>query len=157
MAPGRSLYGDGVAGTLDEVLKLPGNLYAQMVGHCLGGLPDEACGLLGGDATSGEVARCYPTRNVAASAKLYTVDPVEHLRADRDAESRDIEIMGVFHSHTHTDAYPSPTDVAQAPDPGWHYVIVSLRDTHPTVRSFRILGDVVEEEPVLVEPVAAGG
>ncbi len=79
----------------------------------------------------GTWSRCYPTRNLAASAKLYTVDPSEHLRADRDAEARGIEIMGVFHSHTHTDAYPSPTDVAQAPDPGWHYVLVSLRDTHP--------------------------
>ena len=64
--------------------------------------------------------------------------PREHLRADRDAEARGIEIIGVFHSHTHTDAYPSPTDVAQAPDPGWHYVLVSLRDTHPTLRSYRI-------------------
>jgi [CysO sulfur-carrier protein]-S-L-cysteine hydrolase len=136
-----------------SMLTLPANVYAEMVGHCLGGLPDEACGLLGGDATSGAVAHCYPTRNLAASAKLYTVDPVEHLRADRDAESRGLEIMGVFHSHTHTDAYPSPTDISQAPDPGWHYVIVSLRDTHPTLRSYRILGDVVEEERVVVEAV----
>ena len=50
--------------------------------------------------------------------------------------------MGVFHSHTHTDAYPSPTDVAQALDPGWHYVLVSLRDTHPVVRSYRIVDGV---------------
>ncbi len=114
------------------MLRLPANVYAEIVGHCLGGLPDEACGLLGGDPGTGDVARCYPTRNLAASAKLYTVDPGDHLRADRDAESRGIEIIGVFHSHTHTDAYPSPTDIAQAPDPGWHYVLVSLRDTHPT-------------------------
>ncbi len=114
------------------MLRLPANVYAEIVGHCLGGLPDEACGLIGGDPATGDVVRCYPTRNLAASAKLYTVDPREHLRADRDAESRGFEIIGVFHSHTHTDAYPSPTDIAQAPDPGWHYVLVSLRDTHPT-------------------------
>ena len=58
---------------------------------------------------------------------MYTIDPKDHLRADRDAEGRGLEINGVMHSHTHTDAYPSPTDVAQAPDPAWHYVIVSLR------------------------------
>ena len=121
------------------MLTLPADVYTQMVGHCLGGLPDEACGLLGGDPQSGVVGRCYPTRNLAASAKLYTVDPREHLQADRDAESNGMEIIGVFHSHTHTDAYPSPTDVAQAPDPGWHYVLVSLRDSHPVVRSFRIV------------------
>jgi proteasome lid subunit RPN8/RPN11 len=88
-----------------------------MVAHCLTGLPDEACGLLGGDLENGEAVTCYPTRNLAASAKLYTVDPAEHLRADRDAEAAGHSIIGVFHSHTHTEAYPSPTDVAQAPDP----------------------------------------
>jgi proteasome lid subunit RPN8/RPN11 len=134
------------------MLRLPAPVYAEIVAHCLRGLPDEACGLLGGDPATGNVARCYPTRNAAASAKLYTVDPKDHLRADRDAEDRGTEIIGVYHSHTHTDAYPSPTDVAQAPDPGWHYVLVSLRDTHPALRSYRIRGEAVEEEPVVVEP-----
>ena len=118
----------------------------------LDGLPDEACGLLAGDVTGGQVGACYPTRNVAASAKLYTVDPRQHLQADRDAEQHGMEIMGVFHSHTHTDAYPSPTDVAQAPDPDWHYVLVSLRDSRPVLRSFRIVRSRISEEPVLVQP-----
>src|SRR5580693_9300724 len=121
------------------MLRLPTEIYAQMVGHCLTGLPEEACGLLAGDANSGAVSTCYPTRNLAASAKLYTVDPKEHLQADRDAERNGAEIIGVYHSHTHTDAYPSPTDVAQAPDPAWHYVLVSLRDTQPMLRSYRIV------------------
>jgi proteasome lid subunit RPN8/RPN11 len=101
---------------------------------------------------TGEVATCYPTRNAAASAKVYTVDPRDHLRADRDAEAAGNAIIGVFHSHTHTDAYPSPTDVAQAPDATWHYVLVSLRDTHPVVRSYRIEGASVAEEPLVVVP-----
>jgi proteasome lid subunit RPN8/RPN11 len=123
-----------------------------MVGHCLDGLPLEACGLLGGDPATAKATVCYPARNTAASARVYTVDPLDHLRADRDAEARGLELIGVFHSHTHTDAYPSPTDIAQAPDPGWHYVLVSLRDTHPTLRSYRIRGEVVDEESVVVEP-----
>jgi [CysO sulfur-carrier protein]-S-L-cysteine hydrolase len=134
------------------MLFLPEALYNQMVAHCLVGLPDEACGLLGGDPDSGRVVTCYPTRNLAASAKLYTVDPKDHLRADRDAEANGFSIIGVFHSHTHTDAYPSPTDVAQAPDPGWHYVLVSLRDIRPVVRSYRIVEGKIEEEPISVRP-----
>jgi proteasome lid subunit RPN8/RPN11 len=58
----------------------------------------------------------------------------------------------VFHSHTHTDAYPSPTDIQQAPDPSWHYVLVSLRQTHPVVRSYRIVDGEVTEESVVVSP-----
>jgi [CysO sulfur-carrier protein]-S-L-cysteine hydrolase len=122
-----------------------------MVGHCYDGLPLEACGLLGGDRLAGRATLCYPTRNEAASARVYTVDPRDYLRADRDAEGRGLELIGVFHSHTHTDAYPSPTDVAQAPDPGWHYVLVSLRDIAPVVRSYRIVNGKIDEEPVVLE------
>ncbi len=53
-----------------------------------------------------------------------------------------------MHSHTHTDAYPSPTDVAQAPDPNWHYVIVSLRQEAPVLRSYAIRDGAIAEEPV---------
>jgi proteasome lid subunit RPN8/RPN11 len=134
------------------MLILPRPVHDQMVAHCLTGLPEEACGLLGGDPDTGEAVVCYPTRNLAASAKLYTVDPKEHLRADRDAEAAGLSIIGVFHSHTHTEAYPSPTDVAQAPDPTWHYVLVSLRDVEPVVRSYRIVEATIAEEPVRLRP-----
>jgi proteasome lid subunit RPN8/RPN11 len=133
------------------MLRLALPAYLQMVGHCYDGLPDEACGLLGGDPVSGWARICYPARNVAESARVYTVDPKDHLRADRDAESRGMELIGVFHSHTHTWAYPSPTDVARAPDPTWHYVLVSLRDEAPVVRSYRIVDGKISEEPVVVD------
>ncbi|MCU1492442.1 MAG: Mov34/MPN/PAD family protein [Acidimicrobiaceae bacterium] len=132
----------------DSQLVLPAALQAEVVAHCLAAFPEEGCGLLGGDPTTGVVRRCYPTRNVAASSCLYTVDPREYLRADRDAEQRGLSIIGVFHSHTHTDPYPSPTDVAQAPDPSWHYVLVSLRDELASLRSYRIVEGVITEEPV---------
>ena len=133
------------------MLRLGPDVYLSMVGHCFDGLPEEACGLLGGRPATGKASVCYPTKNAAASSKLYTVDPLDHLKADRDAESRGLEIIGVFHSHTHTDAYPSPTDVAQAPDPTWHYVLVSLRDEAPVVRSYTIVDGNIAEEPVVLE------
>ena len=131
------------------MLQLAPDVYLQMVAHCFDGLPLEACGLLAGPPDRATV--CYRTTNAAASARVYTVEPREFLRADRDAEGRGLEIVAVFHSHTHTDAYPSPTDVAQAPDPGWHYVLVSLRDVVPVVRSYRIVDGNIEEEPVVLE------
>ncbi len=142
------------------MLRLGPDVLEKMIAHVLDGLPLEACGLLataagaGAASASGDplVVAVYPCRNVAESAKLYEVHPLDHLRADRDAEERGWEIAGVYHSHTHTDAYPSPTDVAQAPDPGWHYVIVSLREAEPMVRSYRIVDGAVTEEPVVAEP-----
>ncbi len=134
------------------MLRLANDTWLEMVGHALDGLPLEACGLIAGDPVTGVVEVFYPCRNTAASSKLYTVEPRDHLRADRDAEDRGLEILGVVHSHTHTDAYPSPTDVAQAPDPNWHYVIVSLRDSAPSLRSYRIVDGSIEEEVVRLEP-----
>jgi proteasome lid subunit RPN8/RPN11 len=125
---------------------------ALIVAHCLRAYPLEGCGLLAGRAGSPVVQRCYLTRNAAESARLYTVHPLDHLRADVDAEAAGLVITGVFHSHTHTDPYPSPTDVAQAPDPDWHYVLVSLRHEVHSLRSYRIVGGEVQEEPVAVEP-----
>ena len=137
------------------MLRLPRALYLQMVARCITGLPEEACGVLAGDPVSGTVDRLYPTRNEAASARVYTVDSRDLLQADRDAERNGTQLIGVFHSHTHTDAYPSPTDVDQAPDLSWHYVVVSLRDSHPVVRSYRIGGGLAEEESVVVLGQAA--
>lgn len=132
------------------MLSLTDGVYAEMVAHCYDGLPLEACGLLAGPAGSDEALVCYPAGNVAGSSRVYTLDPLDHLRADRDAEVRGYQIIGVFHSHTHTEPYPSPTDVAQAPDPGWHYVIVSFRHEVPMTRSYRIVDGKITEEPVVV-------
>jgi proteasome lid subunit RPN8/RPN11 len=130
------------------VLTLTRKVWLEMIGHAYDTLPEEACGLLGGDPASSEVSVFYPCRNAAASSRVYTVDPKDHLMADRDVETRGLELIGVMHSHTHTEAYPSPTDLEQAPDPAWHYVIVSLKREEPVLRSYRIVGGMISEEPV---------
>jgi proteasome lid subunit RPN8/RPN11 len=133
------------------MLRLPYPLYLDMVGHAFDELPNEACGLLGGDPATGRVEVFYRCGNAARSSRIYEVEPRDHLHADRDAESRGLEIIGVMHSHTHTEAYPSPTDLAQAVDPSWHYVIVSLRDEAPVLRSYRLGDGRIEEEVVATE------
>ena len=137
------------------MLLLPAEVFELMVAHCLDGYPLEACGLLAGlvgaDQAPSRVTKGYPATNAAGSSRVYTVDPRDMLRSDRDAEAHGSELIGVWHSHTHTEAYPSPTDVAQAPDPAWHYVLISLRDVEPVLRSYRIIDGTVTEEPVAVQ------
>ena len=137
-------------------LRLTHAQYDLVLAHCFDGFPDEACGLLAGPlvpgavAGTGEVTAAYPCLNADKSARTYTVDSRDYLRAVRDAESRGDEIIGVWHSHTHTDAYPSPTDVRQAVDPGWWYVIVSLKHGEPVLRAYQIRGETITEVPVEV-------
>jgi len=141
------------------VLVLAKPLWERVVAHCLDWYPMEGCGLLAGEAPpSGvgapglgyvEVREVYPATNSARSGRLYTVEPRDLLNADRAAEEAGLALVGVWHSHTHSPPYPSPTDVGQAPDPEWHYVLVSLSDSEPAVRSYRIREGQVTEEPVV--------
>ncbi len=132
------------------MLRLGHDAHLAMIAHAYDGLPDEACGLLVGSLADDSAPTFEPCRNAAASSRIYTIDPRDHLRIDRAAEAAGMEIVGVMHSHTHTEGYPSPTDVEQAPVPEWHYVIVSLRDEQPMLRSFRIVDGEITEEPVVV-------
>ena len=116
----------------EPVLLLSEDQYRRVVAHCYDGLPDEACGLLGGTLDergepTGVVTAVYPCTNADASARTYTVDSRDLLHAMRDAEGRGEDLVGVWHSHTHSDAYPSDTDVRQAFEPHWMYVLVSLK------------------------------
>jgi proteasome lid subunit RPN8/RPN11 len=118
-----------------------------MIATCVRALPDEGCGLLLG-TPDGVVGAVMASDNVAHSAKVYEIDSRVMLRASRESDANGTVILGVFHSHTHSEAYPSPTDVAQAPDPAWHYVVVSLRDVPSAIRSYRIVEGAVSEEEV---------
>ncbi len=130
------------------MLAFPNGAFAEMIGHTYDGYPLEACGLLVG--TGDQVNRFVACTNEAASARIYAIPGKELLQAERAAEADGMEVIGVFHSHTHSEPYPSPTDVEQAPDPGWHYVIVSLKREAPETRSYRIVDATIAEERVAV-------
>ncbi|HEV7958482.1 MAG TPA: M67 family metallopeptidase [Acidimicrobiales bacterium] len=119
-----------------------------IVATCIRALPNEGCGLLLG-TTEGTVHDVVASVNVADSARIYEIDPQVLLRATRRADGEGLEVIGVFHSHTHSEAYPSPTDVRQAPDPTWHYVLVSLLSVPADLRSFRVVDGSVDEEQLV--------
>jgi len=138
------------------MLRLGHQAHLALVGHAYDGLPNEACGLLIGPfgahaEPTGRISEARPCRNADASAVTYTVDPRDMLAAMRAAKTRGEEIVGVWHSHTHTDPYPSPTDVRQAVDPAWLYVLVSLRDLAPMLRAYRIRDGKIAEVAVVLE------
>lgn len=133
------------------MLTLTSDQRDAIVATCIRALPNEGCGLLLG-ALDGTVAEVVPSSNVAESAKVYEIDSRVLLDAYRRTEADGSAVIGVFHSHTRSDAYPSATDVAQAPDPTWHYVLVSLRDVPSELRSFHVIEGVIDEEEVAVSP-----
>lgn len=130
---------------------VPAPILEAMLVHADNCHPEESCGLLASDE-AGRLRMAYPLTNELRSPTNYTIVPNEHFRAIRHAESNGWQITGVFHSHPHSRAYPSPTDVQLAPDPAWLYVVVGMepRDV-PIVRGFRIVDGQIQEETLQFE------
>lgn len=124
--------------------------FGEMIAQAYDCYPEEACGLLVGNAAGNSVVRFVACENITHSGKVYSVAPKDLLRAERNAEDDGMEVIGVMHSHTHTEPYPSPTDVNQAPDPTWHYVIVSLKRESPEARSYLLVDGTISEEAIAV-------
>lgn len=125
-----------------------------MLAHALHGLPDEACGLLAGraGASGASAERFYAMTNADHSPLTYRLDPREQLQVFTEIEDKGWDLVAIFHSHTHTEAYPSETDRRQAFYPEAHYLLVSLEDRNtPRFRAFTIKDGVVEEVEVRFE------
>ena len=131
------------------VLELSRDQAKALITHAQEEAPNECCGLLAG--RNGRVERVYPGTNVDHSPYTYLMDPKEQLAAFKDMEAAELDLVGLYHSHTHTAAYPSRTDVAKAFYPDAMYVIVSLakRDA-PDIRAFRVADGQINEESVIV-------
>lgn len=117
----------------------------EMMAHAQAEAPNECCGMLAG--AGGKAARLYRTDNAERSPMRYSVDPRELLRIHREMEAQGWDLLGIYHSHTHSPAYPSATDVELAFWPDALYFIVSLQDpARPILRAFHIMEGRIKEE-----------
>ena len=137
-------------------LRMSRALADEMVAHLMEERPNEGCGLVAG--RDGTVSKVIRMTNAAGSPVRYALDPKEQFAAYRLIEDESLELAGVFHSHTHTEAFPSPTDVRLASE-DVPYIIVSLEPEPATIRAFRIVKDSWDADEGAIEevPVVIGG
>ena len=136
----------------------PAQIREQIVASARAEYPNEMCGLIVGDlsaAEGGKALRFEPARNKAASPYRYEIEPEDLLRLTIATDDADEVFWGIVHSHTHTPAVPSPTDVGLALYPDALYVLVSLSDLEvdpgtgaPSLRAWRIVDGEVHEVDV---------
>ena len=126
-----------VAGSdLPRAMKISRALVDEMVAHAREDLPNECCGMIGG--RDGEATSVVRVENSAASPLRYEMDPQGQYDALKAIEDAGEELIGIYHSHTRSAAYPSQTDVNQAVAwPEQVYVIVSLENGDaPDVKAY---------------------
>lgn len=128
------------------MIELDGVFFKEIVEHGLREFPNEACGLLAGK--DGRPVKIFAMRNADASPASYRLDPKEQLKVFDEIDEEGLDLLGIYHSHTHSEAYPSETDRRQAFYPDAYYLLLSLQEReNPVLRAFRILdGEVTEEE-----------
>ncbi len=122
----------------------------EMVAHCEEARPNEGCGILA--AADGRVVKVFGMTNASASPVRYQLDPREQFDLYRTLDQQGWELGAIFHSHTHSEAYPSATDVRFASE-DVPYVIVSFATEPPTIRAFRIAKENWTDEHGDVEEV----
>jgi len=114
--------------------------------HAIREFPDEACGILSG--SQGRVEKVYEMANVEKSPERFFMDAREQLKVMKEIRNRGEEMIGIYHSHVASEAYPSSHDLGLAFYPEVSYVIISVRNkNNPSIRSFKIVeGKIAEEE-----------
>jgi [CysO sulfur-carrier protein]-S-L-cysteine hydrolase len=119
-------------------------LIEEIVAHAREDLPNECCGMVGG--ADGEARTVYRAANAEGSPFRYSIDAKEQFRLMKEIEGAGEELVGIYHSHTKSPAYPSQTDVNLAGWPDAVYLIASLADAEaPEVKGFWIRDGQISE------------
>jgi proteasome lid subunit RPN8/RPN11 len=132
---------------------LPEGIRDQVIAHARAEYPNEMCGLIVGDAPAadgGRALRFEPARNKAASPYRYEIHPDDLLRLTIATDDADEVFWGIVHSHTHSPAMPSPTDIGLAFYPDALYLLVSLANPEPSLEAWRIVNGEVYPIELLV-------
>jgi [CysO sulfur-carrier protein]-S-L-cysteine hydrolase len=130
-------------------MRIPKQIYEELLAHAREDAPDECCGLIGGN--DGIAKTVYRARNAEASPLRYNLDPQDQFRIMTEMEEKGEELSAIYHSHTASPAYPSQTDINLASYPDALYLIVSLAEGEKDLRGFRIEGGEVTEVELAVE------
>ncbi len=137
-------------------LTISGALAGELLAHSRAETPNEACGILSGSASEGRATSYHPARNAEASPYVYTVHPDDLVRIVMGIEDAGEDLVAIFHSHTHTQAEPSPTDRRQAMYPDAIYLLATLLDPSASpmqaLRAWRITEGDATEVSLAFEP-----
>jgi [CysO sulfur-carrier protein]-S-L-cysteine hydrolase len=130
-------------------MRIPKEVYEELLAHARDEVPNECCGLIGG--RDGVALTVYRARNAEASPLRYNLDPQDQFRIMTAMEEEGEELSAIYHSHTASPAYPSQTDINLAAYPDAIYLIVSLAEGEKDLRGFRIEDGEVTEVDLVVE------
>ena len=130
-----------------SVLELKESLLQELITYVDQHAPLEACGLLAGKEARAE--KMIGVSNQAQSPVRFVMDPYEQLRAFEWIESRDLDLVAIFHSHPSGPETASATDILEAVYEVVH-IILSWNDTRWLARGFWMENGIAREVPLQI-------
>lgn len=131
------------------MIRIPKPIYIAMIEHARKELPLECCGILSGK--DGTVQKAFELRNEEKSPIRYSMSPQEQLKVFEEMERESLEMVAIYHSHTHTIPFPSETDVKMGFYPEVPSIIISLKEEeNPIIKVFLIREDAIYLEEIEV-------
>lgn len=125
-----------------KTLEIPEAICDRIVSHAMRDMPNEACGMLAGDA--GVVEAHYEMANADQSGEHFTLVPQEQFQVIKAIRASGLCLLGIYHSHPESPARPSAEDVRLALTPDVVHVIVSMQHPEqPDIKGFDIKHHVV--------------
>jgi [CysO sulfur-carrier protein]-S-L-cysteine hydrolase len=132
----------------DRLVSITDAVRVAIEEHARRARPTECCGLLSG--SDGVITDAHPLRNGADKPETrYFATPEDLFAAMRRIRDSNRVLLGIYHSHPRTPAYPSASDVEMAFYPEAFYFIISL-EPEIELRAFRIEGSRIENVTVRV-------
>ena len=117
--------------------------YNLIINHAKDNLPNEDCGLLGGilEGNNKIVKKVYFLKNIDESPEHFSMEPKEQFAAVKDMRANGWILLGNFHSHPNSPSRMSEEDKRLAFDTNLSYLILSLANDEPVLKSFNIDND----------------
>jgi proteasome lid subunit RPN8/RPN11 len=128
-------------------MKIRPSILTEVIAHAQACQPQECCGVLLGK--DGEITQAIRAVNLAESTSRFLLDPKAHIDARRTARAQGLDVVGFYHSHPHSQAYPSPADLAEAAYPECVHLIVGFVEGKPEARLFNYTAGAASELTVL--------
>lgn len=130
------------------MIKIPKNIYQEMILYANSKLPNESCGILAG--LDNCIKKIYKMRNIEESPEKYLMDPQEQIKVMKDIRQNNLKMIAIFHSHPSTPARPSKEDIDMAFYEDVYYIIISFMKDIPEVKAFKIIGENVSASEIII-------
>lgn len=138
-------------------MKIDKEYLKEIIKHCQDEYPKEACGVVAGEIVKNKkcnmkriAKKVYKMKNTSdAPETCYFMEPPEQFSVFKEMREMGYELLGIYHSHTNSPAYPSKRDMDLAFYPEAIYIIISLMDFNcPQINGFKIVENKIYEEEI---------